>query len=1140
MYRSIQIRYPAASRRSIDGRAGSAGKRSVARLTAGALIAAQAAGAALFASSAAAAPGAPGDMSYFDLARKDCLGTARNDTSKVWYTIADGMLSDVYSPTIDNTNLKSLQFIVTDGSSFTDLQSRDMTYSINATDRSGMACRVTYTAKSGRYRLITTYITDPARDSVVMHTRFKPLDVDRQDFDNYKVYVRYNATINGNGGGGQANGGADSAFSTRMALVSSDLTPQSQAANRDYAVPLAGALRADRPFLATESGFVGTPSDGLTQLDDSGRLTSHYQSAQSGNVVQTARIDVPANGKFTLALGFGQTPEAAIDTAGASLSRPFARIYQQYLAGWRAYDRSLNQPPSHFPGLNFIQSRKLVSAYWLSANVLKASEDKTFPGAVVASLASPWGQAVAAGSVVNGQPVYFGSYREVFSRDLYEAFTGLLAAGDIATAKDTVRFLFERQQLADGHLPRNSLLNGQPAPDTGGIQLDETADPILMALQAGLGHDSQLYQDHIKPAADYLVAHGPAFGLERWEEQSGYSPSTIAAEIAGLVAAAEIADNNHDPASARLYRATADYYQRSVKAWTVTDNGPYGSGHYFLRLSKNGDPNAGTTYNLGNGSIDADQRTVVDAGFLELTRLGELPANDPTVAQSLNIVDRILEIDTDNGATFYRYGTDAEGTEDGYGDCWEPDPTQCSPSGSPWPPSNHGSGHIWPVLAGERAEYELQTGNPKAAAQRLLTMLRMSSGIGLVPEQTWENPDLPASAYGADPTTASIGYQNGGPAGSAAPLTWAQAQLLRLIPAVAKGEPVEQPSAVANRYLVFRPSELTVALNAPDDQASVNNENTTVTGRTRPGAEVTIQSWNTSTGSGREVAVTANADGAFSASLPTPLGTDVITAAAATEGATGYAQVSVDSQAISGQKVLDVSDPEGDDNGPGTYGYPTASDFTPGSFDLTHLSVYNDDSRVIFRFKLRQIEPTFGNVIGAQLLDIYIRNPAANAFSTAAAHPSRNYAIASDSAWSRRIEIQGFANPVLEDAQGNTVSGQVSVSTSQSANTITVTVPKSALGGAPGVGWKIAAVLTGQDGTRPDQARAFAATPQPYRFGVCTSNAVAKPLCALDPSAAPKALDVFTPAGVSQSQELNPLQNSTGRATVAGVPVSGG
>jgi glucan 1,4-alpha-glucosidase len=579
-----------------------------------------------------AASDGPGALSHFDLARKDCVGTARNNSSKVWYTVAGGVLSDVYSPTVDNTNVETLQYVVTDGSTFTDLQSRDTTYTVRSTDRSGMACLVTSTARSGRYRILTQYITDPARDSVVIETRLQAL---RGSVRDLRLYVRYDASINGNGGGGPVNGGADSATvdAATTALVSFDASTRSQAANRDYGVPLFGALAADRPFLATESGFAGQPSDGLTQLDASHRLTGGFQQAQNGNVVQTALVDTSRGGRATLALGFGQTLATAVRTAGASAHAPFERTSRQYVDTWREYDEGLRQPPDDLrvPG----QSEEAVrNAYWLSANVVKASEDKTFPGAIVAGLASPWGQAVSAGDAPGGLPVYFGSYREVFSRDLYEAFTGLLADGDLATARAATRFLFERQQLPTGELPRNSLVNGKSAPDTGGDQLDESSYPILMALQSGLDHDAALYRDHIRKAADFVVAHGPSFGVERWEEQGGFSPSTIAAEIAGLVAAGRIADENGDPSRARVYRAAADDFQRSVRGWTVTTTGPYATGRYFVRVSKTGDPNAAISYNLGNGSITADQRAVVDAGgsasSRRTTRTCSAPCRSPT------------------------------------------------------------------------------------------------------------------------------------------------------------------------------------------------------------------------------------------------------------------------------------------------------------------------------------------------------------------------------------------------------------------------------------------------------------------------------------------------------------------------------
>jgi hypothetical protein len=198
---------------------------------------------------AAVAPGAPGAMSHFDLARKDCLGTARNSSSKVWFTVAGGVLSDVYYPTVDNTNVETLQLVVTDGATFTDLQTRDTTYTVSALDPSGMSCRVTSTARNGRYTLVTDYVTDPARNSVVMHTTLNPA----KGPSDLKVYVRFDATVNGNGGGGDAataNAGADDAVidttTGSPVPVSLDTETSTIAANRDYATPVYAALRGKR------------------------------------------------------------------------------------------------------------------------------------------------------------------------------------------------------------------------------------------------------------------------------------------------------------------------------------------------------------------------------------------------------------------------------------------------------------------------------------------------------------------------------------------------------------------------------------------------------------------------------------------------------------------------------------------------------------------------------------------------------------------------------------------------------------------------------------------------------------------------------------------------------------------------------
>jgi glucan 1,4-alpha-glucosidase len=1045
------------------------------------------------------APGAPGSLSHFDLARKDCLGTARNTSSKVWYTVANGVLSDVYYPTVDNTNVETLQYIVTDGSTFTDLQTRDMTYTVASDGAGGMACRVTATAKSGEYRIVTQYVTDPSGNTLLMHVDFEPRS------PNDRLYVRFDASVNGNGGGGAGNGGADSATVDQSTghpvLVSSDPVTATNAANRDYAQPVYAAL--DGSFTEASSGYAGTASDGLTQLDTARTLTP-YSDAPAGNVVQTARVALGATGETTLALGFGSTQADAVGAAEGSLTRGFDPAAKDYAKGWKQYDDQLTRPRTEkLKSISPADRQRLEDEYYLSANVIKASEDKTFPGAIVASLASPWGQAVSAGDPGN---TYFGSYREVFARDLYEAWTGLLADGDLATARDATLFLFDRQQLPDGSMPRNSLVNGKLAPDSFGTQLDEAAYPILMADQLGLT-DASLYENHIKPAANFVAAHGPASGVERWEEQSGFSPSTIAAEIAGLVAAADIARVNGDTASAAVWLGVADDWQRSVKGWTVTTNGPLSAKPYFIRLSKTGDPNAAITYNVGNGGPTLDQRSVIDAGFLELVRLGELSPGDPDVAASLPVVDATIESDTPSGPGWHRYNGD------GYGDR--------ASDGRPWAPSGQGTGHLWPVLSAERGEQDLATGDGDGATSLLLGMSKFAPGVGLIPEQDWELPDLAPSPFGTDPTTASIGFVDGHAAGSAAPLTWSAAAYVRLAADLAAGRNVALPAVTQDRYVAHTQGATTLTVTSPADNSAVSGSPVTVTGTTAPGNTVYAAATNTDANSATTTgSTTAGADGSFSIDVAVTGGTSVLNVVAVSpSGGTAHERRAVVFDFVPGTLLLDVPDPDGDDHGPGNYAYPTSSNFHDGAFDIQDFQVYDSGADVTFRLKTRDLTETFGSPLGAQLVDVYVHVPGAATTSTAAANLSRNFTMAPTFAWSRLIQVQGFGQRYADAANPNGSLGNVTIKANAISRFITFSVPKATLG-QPGPGWGFTVVLTGQDGFSSDQARSFTPTPQDFNFGVCATASL-DPHCTVDPSTVPKVMDVITPNGVSQATELD-------------------
>jgi glucan 1,4-alpha-glucosidase len=1047
---------------------------------------------------AAPAPDGPGAMSHFALARKDCVGTALTDRSKVWFTVADGVLSDVYYPTNDNTNNETLQYIVTDGKTFTDLQTRDMTYTAQALDRRALTCRVTATAKSRRYRITTDFLTDPNRPAVILHSRFEALKGRASD---YRVYARLDPNLNGNGGGGTDNAGADTGATQGNVLIGSDTVTATNAANRDYAQPVFSAL--DGGFTQVANGYAGAASDGLKQLDTARKLTNLYTDAAPGNLTQTGRVDVGRDGTFTLALAFGATAQQAVGTAKATLRTPLWLTALQYLRAWHKYDAKLVEPKRP-RSVSKHEWEDLLDTYYLSANYVKAATDKTFPGATSAAMASPWGQAIEAG---DKDLTYFGSYREVFARDLYGAWTAAFYSGDKQLAKDMTRFLFERQQLPDGSMPRNSLTNGSQAPDSFNTQLDECAYPLVMALAVGLT-SRDYYTAHIRPAANFVASHGPAFGPERWEEQSGYSPSTISAEIAGLLAAARIADLNGDKDSAAVWRGVADDYQRNLKTWTLTTNGPASPDPYFIRLSKTGDPNAAIVYNVGNGGPDLDQRAVIDAGFLEYARLGLLKAGDPDIVRSLKVVDATIKRSTVNGDGFYRYNGD------GYGDG--------STDGHPWAPSNKGNGHLWPVLAGERGQWELGQGNVGAALARAKAMARMGYGVGLIPEQAWELPDLARSPFGTDPTTASIGFRNGEAAGSAAALTWSAAQFVRLMLIIGSGEALDRPDYTYDRYVKRTQGTTSLTVTGPPDNSPATNS-TTVTGTSTPGNTITVSAVNQDDHTSLTRSATVPAGGAFSIPIGLTGGTTVLNIVATSKsGGTASAIRTVVFDLAPGTLISATDDPDGDDNGPGTYAYPTAPDFHAGAYDLQRFEVYDAGERIIFRARTRDLSPTFGSPLGAQLIDVYVSAPGASPTSTAAAFPQRNYTLATP--WSKRIEVQGFGQQYV-DASGATL-GQVTISGNAVSRYITFSVTKASLG-MPGPGWRFAVVLTGQDGFSPDQARGFTPTPQPFQFGVC-ATASSTPRCTADPGTVPKAMDTL-----SAQSELDYTQHPVVLSSVA-------
>jgi glucoamylase len=705
------------------------------RLTLLALVLLAAAGQAQAASGPA--PGAPGAKGNWTEADKDGFGTSHTLASRVWHTLDDGRMTEVYYPDLGTPAVRDLQLVVSDGRRFTEREQDATDQRVRLLDPKSLSYRQVNTDRDGLYRIVKTYTTDPARSTVLVRIKLESLT--RRPL---KAYVLYDAALSN-------TPDDDSARSQGGGLVASD-------------AKAAGALLSSDGFRRRSSGFVG-PSDGWTDLKYDHRMDWRYRSADGGNVLQTGqtRLDGRKRQRLTLALGFGADRSAALATARSSLERGFGRARSAYDESWHRYLGSLEPRPdsaaAHGP------------AYWVSLMVLAASEDKINRGAGIASPSMPW----AWGMLTLDDPS--AAYHLVWSRDLYQVGTAQIAAGDRAGASRALDFLFERQQKPDGSFPQNSLVDGTPKWTN--LQLDEVALPLVLAWQLGR-FDAATYAENVKPAADFIVANGPQTPQERWENQSGWSPGTIAAEIAGLVTAADIARRNGDAAKAAEWEAVADDWQAKVDGWTATDNGPYDPKPYYLRLTKDGDPNAATTYSVGDGGPSAaDQREIVDPSYLELVRLGIKPHDHPPVTNTVEVVDQRLGVDTPNGRFWHRYDFD------GYGERFD---------GGAWdvsdPDSAETTGRIWPIFAGERGEYELLAGRPANA--QLAAIAGAANDGWMIPEQVWDD----------NPPSGRTGFPRGEGTFSATPLAWSHAQFVRLAWSIDAGEPVERPRIVACRY----------------------------------------------------------------------------------------------------------------------------------------------------------------------------------------------------------------------------------------------------------------------------------------------------------------------------------------------------
>ncbi|HEY5514079.1 MAG TPA: glucan 1,4-alpha-glucosidase [Geomonas sp.] len=705
------------------------------------------------------APGWPGIPARWTSSAKSGVGTALSSKSRVWFTLSHGIFNEIYYPRIDQACVRDMGLIVTDGADFLSEEKRDATSEFRWLANGVPAFHLFNTCRLGRYRIEKKILADPQRDTVLQQTRFV---AQQGQVSDYRLYVLLAPHLGNHGAGNTAWVGEYKG------------QPMLFAEREGNAL----ALACSAPWLNRSVGFVGF-SDGWQDLSSHQRMTWDYTQAENGNVALTAEVDLQAGGgEFLLALGFGRNAAEAGNRARAALQDGFDAAQSEYVRQWSRWQETLLQ-------LDKNRSDDKQNIYRTSTAVVRAHEAFNFPGGIIASLSIPWGFSKGDNDL--------GGYHLAWPRDLVESAGGLLAAGAHGEVRRVLCYL-QATQEADGHWAQNMWLDGSPY--WNGIQMDETALPVLLVdlarrVKALDAADVARFWPMVRQAAAYLVRNGPVSPQDRWEEDPGYSPFTVAAEIAALLAAADLADLHHEPPIARYLRETADVWHASIDRWmfvTGTDwCRKYNVAGYYVRIAPVVKEEGVSRFlgsiavkNVTTGLDESPACHLVSPDALALVRFGLRAADDPRIRDTIKVVDALLRVEAPQGPIWHRYNGD------GYGEREDGEPFDGT-----------GVGRVWPLLTGERAHFELAAGRVQEAKRLQAALESFASAEGLFPEQIWDAPDLPDRELFF-----------GRPSGSAMPLVWAHAEYLKLLRSLSDGRVFDMPPQTVERYLTDKTEAL--------------------------------------------------------------------------------------------------------------------------------------------------------------------------------------------------------------------------------------------------------------------------------------------------------------------------------------------
>jgi glucoamylase len=683
---------------------------------------------------------------------KSGIGTALNPHSRVWYTLSHGILNEVYFPRVDQACTRDFGLLVTDGKSYFSEEKRHCAFENSPLEPGVPVYELTNTSLDGRYRIHKEVFSDPYRNVVLQRIRFVPLKGKLEDYLLYALLAPHLENF------GSGNTGWCGDYKGNPMLF----------AKRDHT---GLGLGCSLPWRSRSVGFVGY-SDGWQDLSQNFRLTWHYTRAENGNVALTGEIDLQScGGEFVLALGFGRNCWEAGQQVLSTLLEETDEIREHFVRHWRTWHESL---------MALDAPCRESDLYRTSMSVLRSHESKDFLGGIIASLSIPWG--------FNKGDEDLGGYHLVWPRDLVETAGALIAGGAVIDALRVLRYL-EATQEADGHWSQNLWLDGRPY--WGGLQMDETALPILLLdllhreAPDVLG-DLHRWWPLVQKAAGFIIRNGPVTQQDRWEEDGGYSPFTLSAEIAALLVAADFAQAVGEQAGASYLRDTADVWNDNIERWTYTLDGDLprqmGVDGYYVRIAPPETDGASSPLQgfvpIKNRPPDkslARATQLISPDALALVRFGLRSPDDPRILNTVKVIDALLRAVLPEGPCWYRYNGD------GYGE---------HEDGSPF--DGTGIGRPWPLLAGERAHYELAMGRKESATALLRVLEGSTAGAShLIPEQAWDQADI-----------VDLELLQGKPTGSACPLVWAHAEYVKLRRSLHEGRIFDQPPQTVQRYIV--------------------------------------------------------------------------------------------------------------------------------------------------------------------------------------------------------------------------------------------------------------------------------------------------------------------------------------------------